>query len=69
MENLPKIFKIKQKVDAPRLENIEKRINGLLDQFGLSQKVKKGERIALTAGSRGIKDKPKVLEKIGRAHV
>ena len=62
MENLPKIFKIKQKVDAPRLENIEKRINGLLDQFGLSQKVKKGERIALTAGSRGIKDKPKVLE-------
>ena len=62
MENLPKIFKIKQKVDAHRLENIEKRINGLLDQFGLSQKVKKGERIALTAGSRGIKDKPKVLE-------
>ena len=64
MESLPKIFKIRQKIDAPRLENSEKRINDLLDQFGLSHKVKKGERIGLTAGSRGIKDKPKVLKTI-----
>jgi hypothetical protein len=62
VENLPKIFKIRQKIDAPRLENIEERVKGLLDQFQLSKKVKKGERIALTAGSRGIKDKPKVLK-------
>ena len=46
------------------MENIEKRVDELLDQFGLSQKVKKGERIGLTAGSRGIKDKPKVLKTI-----
>ena len=64
MENLPKIFKILQKIEAPRLENIEKRVNELLDQFELSKKVKKGERIGLTAGSRGIKDKPKVLKTI-----
>jgi len=64
MENLPKIFKIRQKIDAPRLENIEEKVNELLDQFGLSQKVKKGERIGLTAGSRGVKDKPKVLKAI-----
>jgi hypothetical protein len=64
MENLPKIFKIRQKIDAPRLGNIEKRVKELLDQFDLSNKVKKGERIALTAGSRGIKDKPKVLKTI-----
>lgn len=64
MESLPKIFKIRQKIDAPKLGNIEKRVNELLDQFGLSQKVKKGERIGLTAGSRGIKDKPKVLKTI-----
>ena len=64
MESLPKIFKIRQKIDAPRLENSEKRINDLLDQFGLSHKVKKGERIGLTAGSRGIKDKPEVLKTI-----
>ena len=64
MENLSKIFKIRQKIDAPHLENIEQRVNELLDQFGLSQKVKRGERIGLTAGSRGIKDKPRVLKTI-----
>jgi hypothetical protein len=64
IENLPKIFKIRQKIEAPRLENIEKRVNELLDQFELQKKVKRGERIGLTAGSRGIKDKPKVLKTI-----
>jgi len=64
MENLPKIFKIRQEINSPRLENIEKKVNELLDQFELSKKVKKGERIGLTAGSRGIKDKPKVLRTI-----
>ncbi len=64
MENLPKIFKIRQKMNAPRLENIEKRVNGLLDRFEIQKKIKRGERVALTAGSRGIKDKPKVLRVI-----
>lgn len=64
MESLPKIFKIRQTIDTPQLENIEKRVNELLDGFELSKKVKEGERIALTAGSRGIKDKPRVLKTI-----
>ena len=64
METFPKFFKIRQKINAPRLENIEKRVNELLDQFELQKRVKKGEYIALTAGSRGIKDKPKVLKTI-----
>ena len=66
MENLPKIFKIRQKIDAPHLEDVEKRVDQLLDQFELSKKVRKGERVGLTAGSRGIKDKPKVLKTIIR---
>lgn len=64
MESLPKIFKIRQKMDAPRLENVEQRVSELLNRFQLSRKVKKGERIALTAGSRGIKDKPRVLKTV-----
>lgn len=64
MENLPKIFKIHQKIDTPHLEEVESRVHELLDQFELSKKVKRGERIALTAGSRGIKDKPRVLKTI-----
>ena len=46
------------------MENIGKRVDELLDQFELSKKVKKGERIGLTAGSRGIKDNLKVLKAI-----
>jgi hypothetical protein len=64
MENFPKMFKIRQKINAPRVENIERRVNELLDQFEIQKKVKRGERIALTAGSRGIKDKPRVLKTI-----
>ena len=48
-------------MSAPRLENIEKRVNGLLDLFDIQKKIRRGERVALTAGSRGIKDKPKIL--------
>ena len=64
MENFPKMFKIRQRINAPRVENIERRVNELLDQFEIQRTVKRGERIALTAGSRGIKDKPRVLKTI-----
>jgi hypothetical protein len=64
MDALPLIFKIHQKIEAPRLADVEKEMNGLLDRFVLSGKVRAGERIALTAGSRGIRDKAKVLKVI-----
>jgi hypothetical protein len=64
MDPLPRIFKMRQKIASPRLADVEKEMNDLLDRFGLSQKVKPGERIALTAGSRGIRDKAKVLKAI-----
>ena len=64
MDSLPRIFKIRQKIEAPRVADVEKEMNGLLDRFGLSAKVRPGERIALTAGSRGIRDKAKVLKAI-----
>lgn len=62
MEGLPKIVKIRQRLDAPRLEDVEKRVGELLDSFDLGRKVNKGERIGITAGSRGIRDKPLVLK-------
>ncbi len=64
MDPLPRIFKIRQKIAVPRLSDVEKEMNLLLDRFGLSGKVRAGERIALTAGSRGIRDKAKVLKAI-----
>lgn len=64
MDQLPRIFKIRQKIEAPRLADVEKEMNALLDRFGLTGKVRPGERIALTAGSRGIRDKAKILKVI-----
>jgi Lactate racemase N-terminal domain len=64
MDSLPRVFKFRQKIATPRLADVEKEMNALLDGFGLSKKVKPGERIALTAGSRGIRDKAKVLKVI-----
>ncbi|HSR11552.1 MAG TPA: lactate racemase domain-containing protein [Thermodesulfobacteriota bacterium] len=64
MDPLPRVFKIRQKIASPRLGDVEGEMNSLLDRFGLSKKVKPGERVALTAGSRGIRDKAKVLKVI-----
>jgi hypothetical protein len=64
MDPLPRVFKMRQKIASPKLADVEKEMNALLDRFGLAGKVKAGERIALTAGSRGIRDKAKVLKVI-----
>jgi len=64
MDPLPCVFKIRQKIASPKLADVEKEMNAQLDRFGLAGKVKAGERIALTAGSRGIRDKAKVLKVI-----
>ena len=64
MDPLPRIFKIHQKIATPRLADVPKEMNALLDRFGLPGKIKPGERIALTAGSRGIRDKAKILKVI-----
>ena len=64
MDPLPRVFKIHQKINAARLPDVEREMNTLLDRFGLSGKVRSGERVALTAGSRGIRDKAKVLKVI-----
>ena len=64
MDPLPRVFKIRQKIASPKLADVEKEMNAQLDRFGLAGKVKPGERIAITAGSRGIRDKAKVLKVI-----
>jgi hypothetical protein len=64
MDPLPRIFKIRQKIASPRLADVEKEMNALLDHFNLAMKVKPGERVAITAGSRGIRDNPRVLKVI-----
>ena len=62
MEKFPKIFKIRQKAKAPKLRDVGRELKRKLERFEPIRSIRQGERVGLTAGSRGIKDKPKVLK-------
>ena len=62
MEKFPKIFKIRQKAKAPKLRDVERELKRKLEGFEPIRSIRQGERVGLTAGSRGIKDKFKVLK-------
>ena len=57
-----KIFKIRQRFANPCLTDVDAKVNALLDGFELAKKVQKGQRIGLTAGSRGIKDGQRIFK-------
>lgn len=58
----PKMFKIRQKFDSNRIRDIIGTINAELDSLELS--IKKGSRIAITAGSRGIDSIPLIIKTV-----
>jgi len=62
MENFPKIFKIRQRSRAPKLKDVGRELTRKLEGFEPIRNIRQGERVGLTAGSRGIRDKPKVLK-------
>jgi hypothetical protein len=62
VKTFPRIFKIQQLFKAPRLDRIEEKIDDLLNGFQLSKKIKRGDRVALTAGSRGIMDQARIFK-------
>ncbi|QTQ11000.1 DUF2088 domain-containing protein [Treponema parvum] len=63
---LPKMFKIKQVFPRPRIEikDIPQSVFNALDENGCGSKVKKGMRIAITVGSRGISNEALVVKSI-----
>jgi hypothetical protein len=58
---LPKMVKIKQHLSGPSVEDIESAISRQLYQAGLQEKIQPGMRIAITAGSRGIANIPRII--------
>ncbi|NLY19043.1 MAG: DUF362 domain-containing protein [Clostridiaceae bacterium] len=54
-----KMYKVKQKFNSFYLENVESTVKQEIDKLNL--KIKKGHRIAITAGSRGIDRIPLIL--------
>jgi hypothetical protein len=54
MTHYPRIFRIRQNFESPQVENISAVVEAELQRLQLSRRVKPGESVAITAGSRGI---------------
>jgi len=61
---LPKMAKVRQVFDQLGIKDIPAKIREELEKKRLKDRVKPGQRIALTAGSRGIADIPLILKTV-----
>jgi hypothetical protein len=52
--NYPKLLRIRQQFERPRVDDIPAAVTGALEPLGLERKIRPGQSVALTAGSRGI---------------
>jgi ribosomal protein L31E len=68
---LPRMVEVRQKVPSPRLDDFVSEIREELKKSGLHDKIRLGDEIAITAGSRGIAHIPEILrtvvDEVGRA--
>ena len=62
MSEYPSIFRVKQKFEAPRVEDIPGAVSEELTRLNLGTKVRAGETVAITAGSRGIANIKVILQ-------
>lgn len=54
MSSYPQMFRVRQKFDAPRVEDIPATVQAELTRLKLQNKIKPGQTVAVTVGSRGI---------------
>jgi hypothetical protein len=54
MPAFPQIFRVRQTFAAPRLEDVGGEVHRQLERLGLHRKIRAGDCVAITAGSRGI---------------
>ena len=63
--NFPRMYRVKQRFEGPTLHNIPSAVRGTMASLHLGDKVKAGQTVAVTAGSRGIAN----IDRITRAVV
>ncbi len=61
---LPKVRCVQQAIPLPLIENIESKIREELKKIGINENIKMGEKIAITASSRGIPNQALILKTI-----
>jgi Lactate racemase N-terminal domain len=52
--SFPKVVRVQQNFDASRITDIPKTVSAQIDKLGLQGRVKPGQSVAITAGSRGV---------------
>ena len=57
----PLIFRLRQTFDAPEVSDVAAAVHGELARLPLSRQIRPGQRVAITAGSRGITNIPLIL--------
>ncbi len=62
--NIPELSQIQQTYDHPKIKDIATEIRHLFSQYRLSSKIKMGDKIAITAGSRGISNIVAILSAV-----
>lgn len=60
----PRMVRVRQHFDRPLVEDIPAAVNATLGKLHLSRKIKAGQTVALTAGSRGIANIPIILRAV-----
>ncbi|WP_422484972.1 lactate racemase domain-containing protein [Gudongella sp. DL1XJH-153] len=61
---LPKVYKVKQTFDRPRMDNIEDEARRIILEHGGLSSIKPGQSIAITAGSRGVANIALIIKSI-----
>jgi hypothetical protein len=57
----PKIVRIRQHFERPQVEDVPRAVAASLDKLDLARRIRPGQSVALTAGSRGITNIPLIL--------
>jgi len=58
----PRMLRLRQRFARPRVEDIPKAVRTAMDRLDLGKRIKSGQTVALTAGSRGIANIPLILK-------
>ena len=64
MTSLPQIFRLRQTFDAPCVDDVPAEVHARLARLALGAKVRPGQSVAVTAGSRGIAHIAEILRAI-----
>ena len=63
---LPKFFRVRQHFVAHRIDAIELAVNDALEQAALQKTVRRGQRVAIAVGSRGIANLAQIVRSVVR---